>query len=157
MSVMEKAATGGGSGAGSGVGVSDKMGEMLPVVFLVPKFWFPSPLEATCSGETVLAMGREHTCKLHGSCFTNKACMSNRCICRVVWNSSQDCVWCVFCDICLIFFYHFKWLYLSKTSFNDSPCAGTPSTGTRKAGDQVFLLQSSCYIQSSCQVALLSN
>jgi len=52
--VMEKAATGGGGGTEAGVGVGEKAGEMLPVVFLVPKFWFPSPLEATCSGETTV-------------------------------------------------------------------------------------------------------
>ena len=53
MSVMEKAATGGGGGGGgSGTGASGGSNEMLPVVFLVPKFWYPSPLEATCAGES---------------------------------------------------------------------------------------------------------
>ena len=40
--MMEKAATGPGDGGAQ---------EMLPVVFLVPKLIYPTPIEALCSGE----------------------------------------------------------------------------------------------------------
>ncbi len=42
VSVMEKAATGPEGGPGSN--------ELLPVVFLVPKLYYPSTLESLCSG-----------------------------------------------------------------------------------------------------------
>ena len=42
VSVMEKAATGPEGGNGTN--------ELLPVVFLVPKLYFPTTLEALCSG-----------------------------------------------------------------------------------------------------------
>ena len=46
--MMEKAATGPGDGSAAQ--------EMLPVVFLVPKLLYPSPLEALCSGELLLSV-----------------------------------------------------------------------------------------------------